>query len=396
MIMPEITYSQTLPKNDPQWQLVFEDEFDSLGLNTTKWNQNDWRIGLFSFYNTSLFRCDTVKSHRTLGNNNLLFDTIGTGKLTIHTKRDTVSVWSRNKCDTTEGYHTFYYTTPAWLKSNDHFKYGYFEIRCKLPYITTDSSSFGIGPNFWLYENPPEVCDTIICYSEIDIFEFVNADSLILDSPFTDNHTYTYNSHFRNCINSTMSSAPIPNVNKDTMIFTNYHTFAISWTSTEIKYYKDDILMFTSYNHPDSMVSLSIILDVNLPTQFRNPISYTKLPYDYDIDYVKVWQPRAKCDSIISCNFSDTNYDNTKVKNISIGGSGCTAGVSSSGNVELKASEYIELSEGFTVEPGGEISIETEDCFTPILLRDTCNNRQPAVDEIPDYLLKKFFYKREE
>lgn len=60
----------------------------------------------------------------------------------------------------------------------------------------------------------------------------------------------------------------------------------------------------------------------------------------------------------------------------------------------LKAKEYIEFKEGFAIELGGELSAETEPCFTPILLKDTCTHQQS--NALPQYLMKKFFYKREE
>lgn len=382
---------QVLPKNDPTWQLVFEDEFDSLGLDTIKWNQNDWRCGLYSYINQWNAQCETIKTHRTKDDSNLLFDTTSSGKVIIRTERDTVSVWSRNECDnpTSYNYHTFYYTTPAWLKSNLHFKYGYFEIRCRLPYLSGNSTSYGLGANFWLYENPAEWHDTVNCYSEIDIFEFLNREN---ENPQR-YHVLSCNSHYVSCVNSAYSQSFHPD---SSVQFADFHTFAMKWTPSEISYLKDDEVYFTSYNHPDSMVPLSIIVDVNLPTQGNYPDNNSLLPYDYEIDYVKVWQPRVNCDSIISCNFSDTNYNNTKVKNISIGGSGCTADVSSSGNVALKANEYIEFKEGFTVELGGEMSAETEPCYTPLLLKLPEPNRQPTTNEIPELLIKKFFGNREE
>ena len=143
------------------------------------------------------------------------------------------------------------------------------------------------------------------------------------------------------------------------------------------------------------MVPLSIILDVNLPTNLYLPIQYTLLPYDYEIDYVKVWQPRANCDSSITCNFSAATYDNSIVNDVSIGGSGCTAIVNNTENVSFKAAEYIEFNQGFSVEPGGTMSAEITNCFVPVLNWWLPTKTSPE-DEIPQGLIDKLFYPWEE
>jgi hypothetical protein len=99
MAMCKPTLGQVLPKNDPDWQLVFEDEFDSLGLNTYKWNMRDWRCSLYSSYD-DLDSCIINRTHRTNDNSYLIFDTTGTGKIIIRAiKPDTpIVVWSGNYC----------------------------------------------------------------------------------------------------------------------------------------------------------------------------------------------------------------------------------------------------------------------------------------------------------
>ena len=384
-IFPLTSFSQ-LPKNDPTWQLVFEDEFDSIGLNTTHFNQNDWKCGLYAYWDAELDTCVINRTHRTTDNSNLIFDTTGNGKLTICSKKHTpsISALSRNECDSTVSIHDFDFTTAAWIKTNDHFKYGFFEIRCKLPNITIDSTNYGLGANFWLYENPDSIDG--ICYSEIDIFEFLSGS--VTSPPFTQNNIYSCNSHFRLCSNTVSSTS----YNEyGSLTFDDFHTFALLWTPTEIKYYKDDQLIYTSINHPESMAPMSFILDVNLPTNKKYPISFSVFPYNYEIDYVKVWQPRENCDSNIVCDFDVSTYNNSKVNSISIGGSNCTATVGQNDTVSLKAVDFIEFKEGFSVELGGVMSAEIENCFYPILSKQSAPQSQLTIKEIPQELINKFF-----
>ncbi|HNW69485.1 MAG TPA: glycoside hydrolase family 16 protein [Bacteroidales bacterium] len=383
-VFPLTSFSQ-LPKNDPTWQLVFEDEFDSIGLNTTHFNQNDWKCGLYAYWDNDLGYCVINQTNHTTDNSNLLFDTTGTGKITIRTKKHNppVSVFSRNECDNTDGMHNFNYTTAAWLASNDKFKYGYFEIRCKLPVLTGSNNSLGLGPNFWLYENPDSIDG--ICYSEIDIFEFLN-DTNIFPPEY---QIYTSNSIFRQCSEAQAHNSYIKN---GYVSFNDFHTFALMWTPSSLKYYKDDQLVYTSINHPDSMIPMRIILDVNIPTQGIYPDSYSLFPYDYEIDYVKVWQPRENCDSNIVCDFDASNYNYSKVNSISIGGSNCNAAIGQTDNVSLKAVDYIEFKEGFSVELGGVMSAVIENCFDPVHTKMAPPKRQPTTNEIPPELIRKFFH----
>ena len=381
------------PSEDPTWQLVFNEEFDSLGINAINFNQADWRCNTYEVYDHKRDSClPPFQTHRTKDNSNILFDTTGTGKLTIRTQRDTNTIYSYSGCDSTWGMHEFYYTSAAWLRSNYRFKYGYFEVRCRLPYLEADETNYGVGPNFWLYENPDSAGG--ICYSEIDVFEFLfKEENLGPSFPIGDKHRYSCCSHFKYCTEEHLTSMGQEFV--DGISFTEFHTFAALWTPTEIKYYVDNVLYFTSTNHPSEMVPLSIILDVNLPTNLYLPIQYTLLPYDYEIDYVKVWQPRANCDSSITCNFSAATYDNSIVNDVSIGGSGCTAIVNNTENVSFKAAEYIEFNQGFSVEPGGTMSAEITNCFTPVLNWWLPTKTSPE-DEIPQGLIDKLFYPWEE
>lgn len=151
-----------LPSNDPNYKLVFEEKFDSTAVDDTKW-YSAWPWNQSGYIDVSY--CNNIPSG-IIGNDtvsyikrnfeNCIMDTSGTGTLTIVSKEETYEglVWrwhlcSDDSCTTGVGYHTcdsslspprcldeaslwFNYTT-SMLRSKEKFKYGYFEIRCKIP-----------------------------------------------------------------------------------------------------------------------------------------------------------------------------------------------------------------------------------------------------------------------
>ena len=69
------------------------------------------------------------------------------------------------------------------------------------------------------------------------------------------------------------------------------------------------------------------------------------------------------CDSMVTCNFDGSSFDNGIVESYSIGGSGCNAVIDNGEDIGLRITDYAELNGGFTVEQGAEFSIETATCM---------------------------------
>jgi len=360
-----------LPNNDPSWQLIFDDDFSGTSIDNSKWNSNyPWNQGsyLLTCDNNQNGYFDTISSeyvgYRTWNFENC---ELNNGVLKLISKQESYlgKVWDDwipiidpNTGDTIgwnpiETWHNFNYTT-GMLYSKMKIRYGYFEIRCKLPEPQNPHETKGLGPNFWIFDGNCDIAE----YSEIDVFEFASEYGNMVNM-------FTCNSHYRDVGGGTMQSYPIPEF--FTIDFDDFHIFSAEWGADRIIYYIDNIPIFISPNpYPDDMCPMNIIVDINHPSNnfCDTAVSpFTVFPYIYEIDYVKVWQLKQHCDDDITiCNFNPNIFDFAIYKSISIGGLGCTPTISSGENITLRATQSIVLDYGFTVESGAEFLAETTPC----------------------------------
>lgn len=352
-------YAQ-LPPINKNFKMVFQDEFDSLGVDSiNKWSRNDWHSQWWRYTYDS--QCYTFLDHRTNSLHNLSFDTTGTGKITLIAKKENTPLYYSvtDGCVTpdTSGLHPFSYTTPAMFESYRKFKYGYFEIRCKIPYIDTANYTIrGIGPNFWLYRG---IAGGTPYWSEIDVFEFYNKK--IINPPTTYKSPFFAScSHFQRCENTDICPHWGASSTKYLNNTGNYHKYAAWWSPDKIEYYYDDQLFYTTIQKQDSMAAQAIILDINI---FSNdtalsPVPSSLFPFNYDIDYVKVYQLNQRCSTDTSfCSFNPSTFNFSLYKTITFGDGSCNLTINS-------GSPLIFLStDGFTLNPGTEITSGTEVTF---------------------------------
>jgi len=318
-----------LPPSNPDYKLVFHDEFDSLfpgsvvnsklWARTPPWNQssNMTENVAWCFPDDTTPRFwDRAYIIKNPADSSTVKVSNGTCKLvTSKTNyKGQVSNWppcdpdhpgygingikcqdsckvrggdNRPRCWTVEKLD-FKYTT-GMLYSKRTFRYGYFEIRFKLPSPPAAPYSHqGFGPNFWLYGNKPPVNIT----SEIDIFEII-----AMNPARGDSNRYTSTVHYAD-----KEMARRPNVHSEAIgnkLFgdTAWHIASAWWTPEFIKFYLDDSLYFTVQDNPkipvDKLVDLTMLIDVNAPVSGRcnnfDPV-HTQFPYVYEIDYVRVYQ----------------------------------------------------------------------------------------------------------
>ncbi len=276
--------AQSIPATDPNaWQLVWEDEFDSPSLNTKNWNLNDWRIWVHG-------RTD-LEIRRTT-DQNFIFDTSGTGKIAMVVKKEKSEIGEHENIVTKKLEPvTYEFSAPAWLMSNQEFKYGYFESRVKMPRLRRKQNHLGIGANFWLYNESSGP----VAYSEIDIFEFI--------SRCEKQHVYTVNAHFRykektenwdayfdpNCYCQCENYLTSPDVS-------SWNIFGMNWQPNFIQFYVNNSLIQTlrfdpvKDPKPEQFIPLRIILDVNFwMSEFMLGKKH-KLPYSFEVDYVRVYK----------------------------------------------------------------------------------------------------------
>jgi len=376
-----------LPPDNPNYELVFEDNFDSIAMDQTKWysgypwNQKGY-IDVSYCYNfpDSLLKND-LYGYRKRNFENCLCDTTGTGQINIISIKENYTgiVWAWPECsnDSCIGlpcdstYNppicfdidtlSFNYTTNM-LRSKELFKYGYFEIRCKISKPNPPMNNTGIGPNFWLWGANSEVG-----WSEIDIFEF-NGNT----------NSFASTIHYEDIYGDTIHGIP----NSPGYIevdFNDFHIFSINWTPEKIDFYLDGECYVTSYEYSEDLISMPMIIDVNFPlhTMCQFIDSTTQLPHDFIIDYVRVYQLISDCSNDYQiCDFSNIEYKH--YRNIYVGDSSCVVTIPQNEIFHLIYSKKIYVSPNFILEDGASINFERTPCFSNIHITDYPEFSGPA------------------
>lgn len=242
------------PQADAQtnWQLVWSDEFNGTSVNTSNWT---FETGGGGWGNNEL-------QYYTPGNN----ASVGNGVLTITANRVTggYSCW----------YGTCQYTsTRMYTKGKREFQYGRIEARMALP------MGQGIWPAFWMlganFPNTPWPQS-----GEIDIMEHVNNETRTHGTIHWDSNGY--------------ASYGGPSFGVDV---TAYHTYAIEWNSSAIKWFIDGTQFWeaniqnningTEEFHRPFFMILNLAVGGNWP---GSPNSSTPFPARMQVDYVRVYQ----------------------------------------------------------------------------------------------------------
>lgn len=271
---------------DENWELVFEDNFDFLDFSKWKYYKPVNNIRRTAYYTND---------------SDILF--VKDSKLYIRTK------WKNGKYG--EGFYT------AWLESSvSHTtdstentaeknyngfadKFGYYEVRCKVP------KAVGIWSAFWLMP------DNTVAFSENDV-QGTGADGAELDvfeSPF-------YSSFAKNCVQSAIHCDGYDERLKSDASkiyflenpYETFHTYSVKWDELCYTFYIDGYKIWESHFLTEtSKVNEYMILSTEVggendgykPTSYDtwcgNALNNDKNKnYDFVVDYVRVYKQKTK------------------------------------------------------------------------------------------------------
>lgn len=373
MILLTSTFGQ-LPPNDPVYELVFNDDFNGTSVDYTKWDRiPPWNQGsnITTVCNPNVTTSVAYRKWQTNipGQMDTTNCKVSNGSVKLYTRKENYDgeVWSWPNGIWTRDTIPFQYTT-AMLLSKNIYRFGYFEIRFRLPQPPNPPKRhLGFGPNFWMFGADTDGSEGWVNHwSEIDVFEINSFDIGV------NNNLYTNNAHYRNCDNS---SCHIQDGQAFGYISNNtWHTAAVNWTPSKIEFYLDGNKLrefpCNQLNYPpDSLVAMPMWVDINSPaTNFCMAFDTinsngTSFPYIYEIDYVKVWQLKQACDTAkLYCNFVPTNYNSKLYKSVTIGGTNCNSTISNQSNTSIYATDYILLNEGVSIDNQSNVLFNIEDC----------------------------------
>ncbi len=227
---------------------------------------------------------------------------ISNGTMKIHTRKETFTdrfvSWlpdtTRLECHGRQDPNGEYINLMEWNYSTgeiytyQRFKFGYFEIRCRL--------ADGAGHNnaFWLYGPGPTGGK-----DEIDFFEiFGDRDNQL----HTDIH----------CNTSACDVGGWVDLGPDQHIFSQFHTYAGYWDHEKIIFFYDGREIDRYYK--DFGCNQNLIIGVGMGGGFAGSIDDSALPSRMEVDYVRVYKRLIQNDIIIN-DFNNTTYCNVFANN---------------------------------------------------------------------------------
>lgn len=268
------------------WKLVFEDNFNGNTLNLEKWDiPYQGVIRDYEHENEKQWYSNTGNSPQIPFENNI---EVSEGTLKIIARFEETPIygeytnWSENP---PKSYSSNFKYTSAELDSKNKFKYGKYEIRCKIP------KGKGFWPAFWMYGESDNGVN-----NEIDVFEFWEND--------TKDHNMTI--HY----NGTMCHSDYngPDYSKA------FHTFTLIWDEYKIEWYVDGELkrrstkfysllgqqldcnslkafhpyIFNS-SFPNEKMNIIVNLAIENKLDFK-PDEKTTFPGIFEIDYIRFYE----------------------------------------------------------------------------------------------------------
>ena len=254
------------------------------------------------------------------------------------------------------------------------FRYGYFEIRCKLPIHR------GAFSSFWLWHSDSTSLEEH--YEEIDIFEF---SWEFEDEKMTQ---WTHNPHPHGagnpyCFSSglyfnkqNVSYKPMDSTSQARVYLmindslSHWHTFSCEWMPDHIHWYCDGILVDEYYN-TDSIPRHPLILKTNYGINryaLKDYKHYGQPEWCSQdtmfIDYIKVYQLARDCgtDETITQQSELDYFDFAVKKSISITSTIEPVSIGSNEKETFRTTDSFEITGPFQVDSGGEMTVIMQHC----------------------------------
>jgi beta-glucanase (GH16 family) len=385
------------PSTDPHYELAWSDEFNGTELDANKWTAYDWRD-----HGSSTGNMDPT-SHPSVSRAQNVEVSNGTVKL--HLKKQT-SICEDNQYNAEWGYPTDnlssayycnwqqannlpYLYTSAEIRSNKSngytTGYGYYEAKCKI------STTKGVWASFWTFKDFGETGNA----GEIDIFETLGR---LNETPTTPNpNLLKTNIHLDYCQNSgggfsvngngeseedcnyvgvgdLCTGIPTYDVNVCApSSINNWHVYGLELTPNKIIWYIDGVVVRSMPNVgviTKLWVELGIVADAQYLGHLPN------LNEVHEVDYFRFYKLKVhecKAVSIDQCTINLWIYNNNMTyypetyKSITIGGSNCNmipqhVPIDGVGYI-LRATDFVEISQDFSVPLGAELYIDVNSCY---------------------------------
>lgn len=231
------------PAERPGWVLTFQDEFSEPHLDGTRWVARDpW---------------GTEKNNELQGYAPGAFS-VQEGVLQIRCEKTTVFYDGK-----TREYRSGMLTTLGRFSQC----FGRFEVRCRVP------RGKGLWPAFWMLPDP------LTWPPEIDVLEILGHDT---DQVYLSHHWPDPKNPGGKSLSQTENF-------RGPDFAEAFHTFAVEWEATEIRWYVDGVERHRATKEiPQGPMFL--LLNLAVGGWAEAPDETTVFPALYEIDYVRAWQ----------------------------------------------------------------------------------------------------------
>ncbi|MEM8586153.1 MAG: glycoside hydrolase family 16 protein, partial [Bacteroidota bacterium] len=246
------------------WINIFNDDFNGSNLDLTKWKTNPhWLIPTAPFHPGNIKNNNEAPTH--------YYDasciSVVNDKLVITTDYTPQTFHFVDWDGQDYGHWDVSYKT-GWIQTLDRYKYGYFEIRSKMP------KSKGQWPAFWLAGDPWP--------PEIDIYEIYTSK---FDNRFESNYHWGIEGDEDFPHESDVGRHYINNSTEE------FHIYGCEWNECFIKWYYDNLLVRVAYKNVDLInIDMEVIVSSAIHDFENNLGSDGTYPNNYEVDYVRIYE----------------------------------------------------------------------------------------------------------
>lgn len=347
---------------DP-YVLVFEDEFNSNGLDLSSWQYSqDYQGRLIGATSQEYYAPENV--------------VVANALLSIAVDDEPVVRRARSwqpdgmiMSDGSPNLRTYNYTA-GYIETPRTFYHGIFEIRCKIP----KGKSF--WPAFWTYAEPP--------WTEIDVFEFRNEyigpEEWGIYDPTQLSRVHSMDAHVDLNGDGNTSGEHCASEYNGPDFSQAFHTFSVVWTPYVMKWYMDGNLKRSTTRFrtllPQDLDCNSvnawqpllmekvypnkagrIIVSIGIQSGVNGPDGDTPFPSQFEVDYVRYYRQMA-CPGALVITQSSGLALNSEQFNARVGSTitlGGAVTVQNSDQIEFIAGESIQFNPGFEAVAGAHV-----------------------------------------
>jgi len=233
------------------------------------------------------------------------------------------------------------------LSSHPGLGYGYYEIEGRL--LQTPNIQSGLWPAFWLQHG--NNVQKPYWYEELDIFEPDNCQVR------ENNHHVSFH-YYPDPDTAKFFSDTYSKYNVD---MSQWHKYAVEWLPERVTFYLDDVAFFVISDRPTPYrQNTNLFIDLQTDDSAKCPPDILDgLLGCFDVNYFRYYQLKYDCNTVVTQipNFNTYNY--AVKKSISLSS---TTTIPANSNITLRATDFIELQPGFSIDTGRELYLDVNPC----------------------------------